>query len=340
MNPADAGQAQQIQVSEPENHSHIFYGAGHAPGPVAPSAPPYTIISQASQPPLHPPASLLSNPQGHESIRKVVVESIPPPPGGGISPTTAPRPTSNPPLHRLLGGDSERDRAHGRRSRSRSRGRDQEKKDRSRDGREHHRDKHHFVDHHRRSRSPRSQSPRRDQHRYHSRQDSHPRQRDDHHRGRERSPAPRIPRRERSRSRSRSRSKERQRRRRSGTPERPAAPAPTPAPATLPYVPSPSVSPSKKIFHESTLVSLRTGAGPVSFPLQPSDLEEEELPPPSPVAVRRSLAPLIFGYARAQGLRPYMEDRHVMVENLAPVSSGGVPILDGVPRCFAAVYDG
>ncbi|GAB4815687.1 hypothetical protein N2152v2_002733 [Parachlorella kessleri] len=54
----------------------------------------------------------------------------------------------------------------------------------------------------------------------------------------------------------------------------------------------------------------------------------------------KTLGPVHFGVALAKGMRPYMEDRHTVVASLFPLSSTGVPIQDGVARCFAAVYDG
>lgn len=35
-----------------------------------------------------------------------------------------------------------------------------------------------------------------------------------------------------------------------------------------------------------------------------------------------------------------MEDRHCIVNCLRPVGSGGQPVMDGVERCLAAIYDG
>lgn len=53
-----------------------------------------------------------------------------------------------------------------------------------------------------------------------------------------------------------------------------------------------------------------------------------------------SLGAMHFGVALAKGRRPYMEDRHTIVSSLLPLSSTHVPLQDGVPRSFAAVYDG
>jgi hypothetical protein len=48
----------------------------------------------------------------------------------------------------------------------------------------------------------------------------------------------------------------------------------------------------------------------------------------------------VFGVFGAQGMRPYMEDRHAIVGSFVPRSSSGQEMRDGVPRSFAAVYDG
>jgi len=107
---------------------------------------------------------------------------------------------------------------------------------------------------------------------------------------------------------------------------------------------SPPLSSSKKVIHDRTLVSIRTRGeikSPAPFLLESTLLEEEDVPPPSPVPkTRLCLGPIIFGSGRAKGLRPYMEDRHIAIESYAPVSSCGVPIEDNIERCFAAVYDG
>ena len=40
------------------------------------------------------------------------------------------------------------------------------------------------------------------------------------------------------------------------------------------------------------------------------------------------------------GLRPYMEDRHIVIASYQPHSGSGAPLSDGVVRSFAAVFDG
>ncbi|KXZ41809.1 hypothetical protein GPECTOR_276g723 [Gonium pectorale] len=63
--------------------------------------------------------------------------------------------------------------------------------------------------------------------------------------------------------------------------------------------------------------------------------------PPSPSALSgRALGRVLFGLASARCARPYMEDRHCIVQSLRPLSSSGAPLQDGVQRCLAAIYDG
>ncbi|KAG2486043.1 hypothetical protein HYH03_015250 [Edaphochlamys debaryana] len=62
-------------------------------------------------------------------------------------------------------------------------------------------------------------------------------------------------------------------------------------------------------------------------------------PPRSPPG-GRTLGRIIFGMASARCARPYMEDRHCIVQCLRPLSASGQPLEDGVPRCLAAIYDG
>ncbi|GIL65773.1 hypothetical protein Vafri_19462 [Volvox africanus] len=54
----------------------------------------------------------------------------------------------------------------------------------------------------------------------------------------------------------------------------------------------------------------------------------------------RTLGRVLFGTASARCARPYMEDRHCIVQCLRPLSSSGQPLQDGVQRCLAAIYDG
>ncbi|GFR41712.1 hypothetical protein Agub_g2462, partial [Astrephomene gubernaculifera] len=54
----------------------------------------------------------------------------------------------------------------------------------------------------------------------------------------------------------------------------------------------------------------------------------------------RSLGRVLFGSASARCARPYMEDRHCIVQCLRPLSASGQPLQDGVQRCLAAIYDG
>ncbi|GLI70999.1 hypothetical protein VaNZ11_016115 [Volvox africanus] len=61
----------------------------------------------------------------------------------------------------------------------------------------------------------------------------------------------------------------------------------------------------------------------------------------SPEAIGgRTLGRVLFGTASARCARPYMEDRHCIVQCLRPLSSSGQPLQDGVQRCLAAIYDG
>ncbi|GIL80760.1 hypothetical protein Vretimale_9141 [Volvox reticuliferus] len=61
----------------------------------------------------------------------------------------------------------------------------------------------------------------------------------------------------------------------------------------------------------------------------------------SPEAIGgRTLGRVVFGTASARCARPYMEDRHCIVQCLRPLSSSGQPLQDGVQRCLAAIYDG
>lgn len=61
----------------------------------------------------------------------------------------------------------------------------------------------------------------------------------------------------------------------------------------------------------------------------------------SPVARRQlNLGPIMYGAAQAKGLRPYMEDRHIILSHMLPRGSSGAPMPDDTPRSFAAVYDG
>ena len=53
-------------------------------------------------------------------------------------------------------------------------------------------------------------------------------------------------------------------------------------------------------------------------------------------------ASVVFGVAQARNQRPYMEDRHTLVSCLRPLTLSGQPAGgdDGVPRCWAGVFDG
>ena len=92
--------------------------------------------------------------------------------------------------------------------------------------------------------------------------------------------------------------------------------------------------------HESTLVALRSSISPRSrIPVAAFELAAEALK--SPVArPRLNLGPMVFGAAQAKGLRPYMEDRHIIIPHMVPRGSSGAPMPDDTPRSFAAVYDG
>lgn len=59
-----------------------------------------------------------------------------------------------------------------------------------------------------------------------------------------------------------------------------------------------------------------------------------------PSAVSYVHAPLQTDAVRVTGLRPYMEDRCVVVASYQPLSGSHTPVTDGVPRSFAAVVDG
>eukprot|EP00798_Chlamydomonas_sp_ICE-L_P014653 gene14653-20687_t len=54
----------------------------------------------------------------------------------------------------------------------------------------------------------------------------------------------------------------------------------------------------------------------------------------------KMLGHMVYGVATARNVRPYMEDRHTVVQSLRPLSITGQPINDGVERSFASVYDG
>lgn len=76
-------------------------------------------------------------------------------------------------------------------------------------------------------------------------------------------------------------------------------------------IPSPMVLSPRKVIHEKTLVTIASPMAPSPRALQqqPSMEEMIEAPmsaPMSPMGAR-VLGPLIFGSARAQGMRPYME---------------------------------
>jgi serine/threonine protein phosphatase PrpC len=130
----------------------------------------------------------------------------------------------------------------------------------------------------------------------------------------------------------------------SRSPERAAPPPPSGLKAPRTQSPSPppaaaaaatGVGGSLRVVHAPTLVTLRPSASPRSHPLAgPLASPDAAPPPPLGPPARPALSAVVFGAARAQGLRPYMEDRHVTLDafQLAPA--------DGVPRAFAAVYDG
>lgn len=107
------------------------------------------------------------------------------------------------------------------------------------------------------------------------------------------------------------------------------------------------VTPTRKVVHESTLLSLRPGISPRSLTSPELSLVPTSLPASPAAAAAQffqlpTLGPIIFGTAEAKGLRAYMEDRHVTLSNLidddAPSSDQTKE--DGVIRNFAAVYDG
>ncbi|PNW84319.1 hypothetical protein CHLRE_04g229494v5 [Chlamydomonas reinhardtii] len=63
--------------------------------------------------------------------------------------------------------------------------------------------------------------------------------------------------------------------------------------------------------------------------------------PPGGGGGGRTLGRVLFGVSTARCLRPYMEDRHAVVQSLQPLAASGAPLpADGVPRCLAAIYDG
>lgn len=106
-------------------------------------------------------------------------------------------------------------------------------------------------------------------------------------------------------------------------------------------------TPTRKVVHESTLLSFRPSVSPRSHPLvSPEDDLRQGTLSPSPEAdyayKRLKLGPILFGSAEAKGLRPYMEDRHVKLNDLVfrEKETTNVDLNDGVQRNFAAVYDG
>lgn len=158
---------------------------------------------------------------------------------------------------------------------------------------------------------------------------------DNHHKGTSSPQAGDSRRRSRSRSRSRSTSRERKRQ---STP-RPLSSCKGASPVRSPQQhprPTPPLSPRKVVVHESTLVSLQPCASPGTRPATSDALPT----PPPPAKLRAKAGPVVFGAARAKGMRPYMEDRHVTVAAFAPMTSSRTPVHDDVLRSFAAVYDG
>ncbi|KAK9914952.1 hypothetical protein WJX75_002812 [Coccomyxa subellipsoidea] len=69
---------------------------------------------------------------------------------------------------------------------------------------------------------------------------------------------------------------------------------------------------------------------------EPSSIQEYS----APAKAAASLGQLAFGVSHARGARPYMEDRHVIIANYQPTGTQGAHDSDGIPRSYAAVFDG
>ncbi|EFN51693.1 hypothetical protein CHLNCDRAFT_139942 [Chlorella variabilis] len=102
-----------------------------------------------------------------------------------------------------------------------------------------------------------------------------------------------------------------------------------------------SAATSKRFKHEKTLVMLNPS---LSGDLQGHPLasfEDEDSLPCSPAApLDRRLGQVLWGSAQAKGMRPYMEDRHTLINSFQPRTSSGQAVQDGVFRAYAAVFDG
>jgi serine/threonine protein phosphatase PrpC len=272
---------------------------------------------------------------------------------------------NNPKNHQNITTNDHNAGHHKERSRSRSRARHSNHKSRSRSrsrGREHHHHGHH--DHHHRSHrdereeeeeETRGRSPGRSHHHdHHHHHHDHRHKKSSHHRqsrSRSRGRSGDKHARKRSRSRSLSPSPEKHHRHHHNHRHAPAAEINVEAKLETGTEPiaSPSIdaatAPIEKtiVRHDSTLVALRPSASPRSFPISAFELAAEALKTPipsSPYQEKLTLGPIVYGASQAKGMRPYMEDRHIIQEPLIPRGSSGAPIPDDTPRSFAAVYDG
>ncbi|PSC75687.1 serine threonine phosphatase [Micractinium conductrix] len=96
---------------------------------------------------------------------------------------------------------------------------------------------------------------------------------------------------------------------------------------------------TKRFKHENTLVKLNPLlAGLHTHGVRYED--EEELPVSPAAPLDRQLGQVLWGSAKAKGMRPYQEDRHTIVSSFQPCTSTGQPVQDGVYRAYAAVFDG
>lgn len=101
-----------------------------------------------------------------------------------------------------------------------------------------------------------------------------------------------------------------------------------------------SVATAKRFKHEKTLVMLNPLLGDQQVAPFAAYDDEESLPCSPAAPLDKRLGTVLWGTAQAKGMRPYMEDRHTVINSYQPRTSSGQTIQDGIFRAYAAVFDG
>ncbi|KAI3439041.1 hypothetical protein D9Q98_001451 [Chlorella vulgaris] len=103
-----------------------------------------------------------------------------------------------------------------------------------------------------------------------------------------------------------------------------------------------SAATAKRFKHERTLVMINPSlSGDLrGHPLSSLEDDDSSLPCSPAAPLDRRLGLVLWGSAQAKGMRPYMEDRHTIINSYEPRTSLGKAVQDGVFRAYASVFDG